>query len=125
MILPYVALIVSNILVVLAQLSLKKVALGISGDREQPFDVMRIGLAVLTNPALWVALVSFGMSFGLSIFILTKIDLTRAFPVSTGFGFVLIAVIAHLAYGERLSALNFLGMLLVFAGVVLLTLKNR
>lgn len=115
----YAALIFSNIFTVLAQLCLKKVAISASTSRSS-FSFLS---TVLSSNWLWPAILFFGLSFLLSIIVLSKLELLRVFPISYGLGYALISVTAYFAFGEKLSITNFAGVGLVFIGIYFLLIK--
>ena len=80
----------------------------------------------LTSSGSWVPLSQVGgggllyvISFGLWMAILSRIDLSVAYPIAIGLTFTFLTVSSVLLFGEVLSALRLAGIVLVFLGVVM------
>jgi len=57
------------------------------------------------------------------VWILQIVPLSRAYPF-VALNFALVAIAGVVWFSEELSALNWLGLLLIFTGVILLTVGN-
>lgn len=77
-----------------------------------------------TNPALWLAVLLYAMSFALTALIYHRLPLTVISPLMTGLIFVGIAAYSVLFLSETLSMLRLIGMGLILLGVFLLGLQT-
>ncbi|OGY79332.1 MAG: hypothetical protein A3B74_00605 [Candidatus Kerfeldbacteria bacterium RIFCSPHIGHO2_02_FULL_42_14] len=115
----YILLVLAIGMNVTAQLLLKYVA-----KQMQFFDVAvnKVVLikTLLLQPAFWIALVSYGISFGLYLVVLSKLELSKAYPISSTAGIVLIVVISIFTFHEPLTFPKILGVGLGLLGILLL-----
>ena len=115
-------ILVSVLLASGSQLVLK---IGMASDRVQDAMAMRregsIGLHSLligigTNPAVVAGLACFGLSAIVWLFVLSKIDVSQAYPC-VALGIVLTVLGGHLLLGEEISVTRWLGIAVIVAGV--------
>jgi multidrug transporter EmrE-like cation transporter len=83
------------------------------------------GAGVLAAPRLALAEVGGGgmlyvVSFGLWMVILSRVDLSVAYPITIGLTITCIAIGSVLLFGEALTPLRLGGMALVFIGIALI-----
>jgi len=86
------------------------------------------GATLALSPDTLLLAVGFALyvvSFALWIRILARLPLSTAYPVAVGLTLAFSTIGAVLLLGERLGALKFVGMLLVFAGCVALSLDSK
>lgn len=62
-----------------------------------------------------------GVGFILWMFVVVRVKLGIAFSISGAFFYVLIAASSWMLFGEQLTAPQWLGLILITAGVVLMT----
>lgn len=79
------------------------------------------GFYGLLNFKLITGIGLFGMSFLTWIYILSKSNLSYAFPFAVGLGYVTVILLATLFLKETPSALQITGMTLVGVGIVLMS----
>jgi len=113
----YIILIVAVCMNVIAQISLKKGALIVKGF---PSIIDFFKLSIF-NIYIWTGLFFYGIGFGLSIIVLTEINVNKVVPINFGLAIVLVSIIAYLLYGEKLSLVNIFGLVLIFSGILLVT----
>lgn len=91
--------------------------------------ILRDGLGpairtVLTSPPLLIGLTCFALNAAFYMYALQSraLKISIAYPIMVGGGFALIAVVAriHPALAERLSPAQIVGVILVFAGIILI-----
>ena len=75
---------------------------------------------VLTNPFLLGGLFFYGISFLLWLFILAKVKLSVAYPI-TSMNFVLVLIASYYFFGEKLSLFQYVGILFIIVGVFALS----
>ena len=85
--------------------------------------LMSFATGAITNPFVIAGLAGYVTSVAGYIVVLSRTQLSVAYPIlmSTGYGFVVL--ISFLWLKEPFSALKWAGLLLIFAGVVLISIK--
>lgn len=84
---------------------------------------MSIGFTVLW-PSIGV-IVSYLLSFYLLSLSLKTIPLSLAYAIWAGSGTALTAIVGMVIWGEALSLLNFLGIILIIGGIVVLNTPKK
>ena len=103
------------------QLLIKDVAMHI-GQRTpalQGFDWM---LAVLSAPKIWASILLQAIGFLAWVAVLSRMNLGPAYAAFGAFFYILLALASWWLYGERLAPLHWGGIVLVSAGVVMLSM---
>ncbi len=77
----------------------------------------------LTSPSIWGGMICFGASAGLWLLVLGKLEVSMAYPLIS-LGVVLTTLAGIFILGESVSIYKVLGVSLVIAGVLVLSLKN-
>ncbi len=77
----------------------------------------------LTSPLIWGGMICFGASAGLWLLVLGKLEVSTAYPLIS-LGVVLTTLAGIFILGESASLYKVLGVSLVIAGVLVLSLKN-
>lgn len=80
-------------------------------------------LAALSNWPLWLGLVLYGGAFLLYALALTRLPLNVAHPVLTAGAIAAVAVLSVLIFREQFYWTTGVGILLVIAGVVLISVR--
>ncbi len=80
-----------------------------------------VGLQSWLNMKLITGIALFGMSFLTWIYILSKSNLSYAFPFAVGLGYVTVILLAMLFLKETPSYLQASGMTLVGIGIILMS----
>ena len=78
--------------------------------------------AAAWSPWVWTALVLQVGGYVMWMFVLTRAQLSVAFAVSGSFFYLLMATASWLVFNERLTALQWSGLVLISGGVLLVTL---
>ena len=79
---------------------------------------------LLKNYKLISGVFLFGLSFLTWIIILTKNDLSYAFPFAVGLGYASIIALSVLVLKESVSLIQWLGILLVGIGIIIMSSQN-
>jgi multidrug transporter EmrE-like cation transporter len=79
-------------------------------------------LAVLLSPKIWLAVAVQGVGFLVWVVVVSRVKLGIAFAISGAFFYILIALLSWQLYGERLAPLQWTGIVLVSAGVVMISM---
>lgn len=77
----------------------------------------------LTSPLIWGGMVCFGASAGLWLLVLGKLEVSMAYPLIS-LGVVLTTLAGIFILGESVSIYKVLGVSLVIAGVLVLSVKS-
>jgi multidrug transporter EmrE-like cation transporter len=105
-----------------SQLLLKKAILVIGPLMQS--DKIAFLFAAITSPFVILSIAIQGIGFFLWMFVLNSMKLGIAFGLSGAIFYILIALSSWHFYGERLSLQQWGGLLLISAGVMLITLDK-
>lgn len=91
------------------------------GMKDAP-DLQSVSLGVyfshfITNIYVLSGIVSFGLALLTYSYVLSKINLSVAYPIMTSVGFIIVVLFSVLYLSERLIPLQILGIVLIIAGV--------
>ena len=92
---------------------------GVSSLQLPHGGTIELVLAVASTPLIWVGLIIYGTSLIAWLWVLSKIDVSVAYPF-VGLSFVLTAVMGAVFFHENVSPLRMAGTLLVICGCVLI-----
>ena len=87
-------------------------------------DVAATYAQALTSPMVWLGLVLYGASAVLWLWVLSRLDVSRAYPL-VSLGFVVTLALGIVRLGEPFSWLRVAGCTLIVIGVSLLALDAR
>ncbi|KZC39345.1 MULTISPECIES: hypothetical protein [Rhodanobacter] len=82
-------------------------------------------MAVVLSPSIITAVVIQGVGFLVWVVVVSRVKLGVAFAISGGFFYFLIAISSWLLYGEKLALVQWAGLALITAGVLLMTLATK
>ena len=74
-------------------------------------------LRAATNPFIAGGLILYGFSFVLWLKVLTTNDLSRSYPIFVTFVFILTTVGSAKLFGENVSAIRIIGMIIAIIGI--------
>jgi len=77
--------------------------------------------SLLTNYWVWLGLALFGVAFILYSLVLTRFNLSMAYPVMTSLGLVIISLVSALVFKEVITGIQAGGLLLIIIGVWLVS----
>jgi multidrug transporter EmrE-like cation transporter len=72
-----------------------------------------------TAPWLWCGLVSYALSFVIWLVVLSRVDVSYAFPFFS-VGYVVVAIAGRVVFDEVISASRMVGITIICLGVVVL-----
>ncbi len=72
---------------------------------------------------LILGLLGFGIQFLFYAFALKKINLSIAYPIMVGSGFLIISLYSFFYLKEHINIYDIIGIILIFIGVLLVSLK--
>jgi len=121
----FAMLVVSVIFAVAGQFTLKTAMneVGRIGATELAAAGDTIGRA-LREPRLWLGLTLFGISAVFWLVVLSRVDLSVAYPF-VGLSYVVVVLFARLFLNEQVTALRWLGVVVVAAGIAIIGLSFR
>lgn len=101
---------------------LLKAGVGTEGTRQaiaqsRPLDFV---YAVSISPFVWLGLTAFGVSVVLWLAVLTRVELSTAYPF-VALGLVATTLLGHLIYGETMTGTKLLAILMIAVGAIVLT----
>lgn len=82
-------------------------------------------IAVAASPRIWAAVAIQGVGFLVWIAVVSRVKLGPAFAMSGALFYILLAAVGWYLYGERLAPLQWLGILFVSAGVLMITMLGQ
>lgn len=119
----YLLVLITTLCTIGGQLILKRAITGLKPLLQQgPLEFL-LGAAV--SPLVIAALALQVLGYVAWMFVLSKEKLSVAFAMSGSSFYLLMALASWYFFGERLSAGQWLGLLLISAGVVLVTAVHR
>jgi drug/metabolite transporter (DMT)-like permease len=86
-------------------------------------SIWRIGLTIGTSPLVLTGLFCFGLSAVLWLFVLSKVDVSTAYPC-VALGIVLTVAAGHFLLGEPLAPLKVAGIAAIVTGVLLVAMSR-
>lgn len=104
-----------------SQLLIKSAVVGIAARTPPPAGLDWL-MTVLMSPKVWGAVVIQGVGFLVWIAVVSRVKLGPAFATSGAFFYILLAAAGWYLYGERLAPLQWAGIALVSAGVLMISL---
>lgn len=75
-------------------------------------------LAVASSPLVWIGLTIYGLSVGVWLWILTKVDLSLAYPF-VGVSFIVVMLFGTFMLNEAVTPLRMAGTILIAMGCIL------
>lgn len=118
-------LIASDMLETLIHFFFKKSALAQADFSVVDFASALVFLkAVFVSPFLWAGLITVVIVFVIWSTVLSKIDLSVAVPIAS-FSYILVPITSIIFLHEQITALRWGGILLILAGVILVSLSSK
>jgi len=85
--------------------------------QEKTTDILTMVTQSITNPILFLGIISFGLALVAYCYVLAKINLSIAYPLMTSLGFLIVILASWLFLGENISKLQMVGFFCIIAGV--------
>jgi multidrug transporter EmrE-like cation transporter len=82
-------------------------------------SLLGYGIRAIATPFVLLGLFSYISSVGLYMLVLSKTDLSYAYPLLMSIGYVLIVLVSYLIFKEPFSAYKWIGIALILVGVLL------
>lgn len=111
---------------------LVSISLGVAGQFFMKLGVTRVGdlqslisislwrftSAILASPLILLGFLAYGISTAFWLLVLSRVELSLAYPMLS-LGYIGILLVSALFLGEKVTALRWLGTILIVAGVIL------
>lgn len=107
-----------------SQLLVKRAVLGIAARTPVPRGLDWL-LAAVLSPTVWLAVAIQGIGFIVWMVVVSRVKLGLAFATSGAFFYILLAMLSWYLYGEKLAPLQWTGIVLVSAGVLMISVFAR
>ena len=79
-------------------------------------------VSTVFQPLFMLAILAYGIGFGLYAISLSKLELSRAYPVSSIAAIILITLVSLLFFHEPFSVTKIVGLVVCAAGIILIFL---
>ena len=112
----YIIALLSIILGTVAQFLLK---VGVTAVHEKSKNTIELIKNGLFNSYLWAGLCFYGISLVLWLFVLSKMELSKAYPL-VSLGYIFTLVLAHSFLDEPITIAKVSGICLIIIGVIFL-----
>ncbi len=76
--------------------------------------------AFFFNPFIWAGLISFGLALVFYTYVLTKMNLSIAYPLMTALGFLIVVTFSAVYLQENIQIPQIIGLVLVVSGLYLI-----
>lgn len=116
----YLLILLGVLLNTSAQLLLKAGMAQIGHFEFSAANVLPIGLKVMANPPILGGLFAYVFSVGVWLLVLSRVQVSFAYPMLS-IGYVVNAIAAYYFFGEDLSAMRIAGVLVIMAGVYMIS----
>ncbi len=117
---PYFYIFLCVVLNVASQLLLKTGMNTIGHFQIEANNLLSTGLKIATNPNIVIGLLLYGLSFGLWLVALSRLDVSIAYPLLS-IGYIIMPFVAYLFLGEVLSILRIIGICIIIVGVYIVS----
>ncbi len=107
-----------------SQLLVKRAVTQIAARENVPQGINWL-IAAGLSPEVIAAVAIQGVGFMVWVVVVSRIKLGLAFAISGSFFYILIACASWALYGEKLVPLQWLGLVMVSGGVLLMTLSGK
>lgn len=99
-------------------------AYGTGANTTATKGVISTFMRIATNPFLIFALTCFGLSFFFMAAALSKSEMTFAYPLMTGFCYILVLLAGQFLFHEHITASRIAGIACIVAGIFFLAIKQ-
>jgi len=90
---------------------------GVRGGQDSLLTTLK---AKWLSPFIMGGILSFALALAAYSYVLSKMNLSVAYPIMTGAGFMLIAIASCLFFKEMITLLQIMGFILIMLGIWLL-----
>ncbi len=123
MIQSYFLLALSIVFTVFAQLLFKKGLTALGGMNFSLANILSVVPNIFRNSYLLAGSVMFGVAFLIWFFVLSKIRLNVAYPISTSLNLSLVVITSWLFFKEQITVFQIIGIAVIIFGICLIFIK--
>lgn len=87
--------------------------------------LLAMGTKALTSPFMIMGILSFILALAAYSFVLSKMNLSVAYPIMTSVGFVIVNAASIIFFKEKINHIQYLGLICILLGVWLVTANGR
>jgi multidrug transporter EmrE-like cation transporter len=80
-------------------------------------EIIEVITQAFTNPTLFLGILSFALALVAYCYVLSKINLSIAYPIMTSLGFLIVILASWLFLGETITKIQIVGFICIIAGV--------
>ncbi|GHT33341.1 transporter [Bacteroidia bacterium] len=113
----YIAALISIILGAIAQYFFK---IGVTAVSEKSKSIVSFAKAGVYSPYIWGGLFCYGFSLLLWFYVLSKMELSKAYPL-VSLGYVFTLILGYFLLNEAITVAKITGIILIVGGVIVLT----
>ena len=119
----FIIIIISVLLNALAQLFLKFGMQQISPIAIKN-NLIQTSTLIILNPYIIVGFISYGISIVLWLWVLSKVDVSLAYPFQA-LGYILVTILAWLIFHEEINSLRICALIFITIGLIFLALSAK
>lgn len=79
--------------------------------------LLEMGLKAASNPAILLGIASFVIALVAYGYVLSKLNLSIAYPIMTSMGFLIVILASWLLLGETITLVQLFGFIIIISGV--------
>ena len=80
--------------------------------------------SIILNPYIICGFISYGLSIILWLWVLSKVDVSLAYPFQA-LGYILVTILAWLIFYEEINMLRICALIFITIGLILLALSSK
>ena len=115
----YILLGIAIITTVLSQLLFKQGMNILGAINFSLANTISLAINVIKSPYLLTGLFFYGLSFLLWLIVLSKMKLSIVYPITSA-NFVLVIIASYFLFGEKLSNMQYVSILVIIIGIITL-----
>ncbi len=77
-----------------------------------------------TTPLIWAGMISFALTLLCYTYVLSKLNLSLAYPIITSLGFLLVTIFSVVYFQESIHWVQIVGMFIVVGGLYLIVYQQ-
>ena len=120
----FILIVMTDVIESVAELFFKKGALVTGIDNVTLANAWVFLSRIAASPNLWVGVLLYITNFFLWIVVLSKIDLSVAFPVGSS-TYIIVPILSILFLHEKVALMRWLGIVLIIIGVLFVTKSTK
>lgn len=119
----YILLGLTIVFTVAAQLLFKKGLMLLGGIDFSLSNLLGVIPHIFRNVYLLLGIFMFGLAFLIWFFVISKLNLSIAYPISTSLNLVFVVLTSYLFFKEQITIFHLMGIALIIFGIFLIFTK--